>query len=249
VHLVGVYRILSILKLHGTTNLKYIYAILISSALTRSKWARAYSYVSFFTCTKLLGASVVSELHFLSFLTSLRNRPEMRKSCTPRSLCCLPCIIFVYFLLIIDSPVLRSVYIQNTKRYNNSGSHKQENQTHFYFPIDLQNIFCHHYIMSDFISYVIVIFNIPKDIKTSFWISTTTISFSYIIYIRLPSRHDMTWDRYVTPFSYGMWLAVAMAACVLGVCLAITNFSKTRKQRLSIIETAFYILSCFCQQG
>jgi hypothetical protein len=59
----------------------------------------------------------------------------------------------------------------------------------------------------------------------------------------------MIWNPYVTPFSYGMWLAVAMAACVLGVCLALTNFSNNSKQRLSLIETVFYIPSCFCQQG
>jgi hypothetical protein len=46
-----------------------------------------------------------------------------------------------------------------------------------------------------------------------------------------------------------MWLAVAMAACVLGVCLALTNFSKNSKQRLSVIDAVFYIPSCFCQQG
>jgi len=59
----------------------------------------------------------------------------------------------------------------------------------------------------------------------------------------------MAWDRYVTPFSYGMWLAVAIAACVLCVCLALTNFSNNSKQRLSLIDTLFYIPSCFCQQG
>jgi len=59
----------------------------------------------------------------------------------------------------------------------------------------------------------------------------------------------MAWNRYVTPFSYGMWLAVAMAACVLCVCLALTNFSNKNKQRLSLIDTLFYIISCFCLKG
>jgi len=59
----------------------------------------------------------------------------------------------------------------------------------------------------------------------------------------------MIWNPYVTPFSYGLWLAVAIAACVLCVCLALTNLSKNSKQRLSLIETVFYIPSCFCQQG
>jgi hypothetical protein len=48
----------------------------------------------------------------------------------------------------------------------------------------------------------------------------------------------MAWDRYVTPFSYGLWLAVATAACVLCVCLALTNFSKN-KQKFDIIDTLF----------
>jgi hypothetical protein len=62
-----IYHILFILKMHGTTNLKYIYAILMSYAITRSKCVRAYSPILFSTCTKHLGASVVSEIHFLSF--------------------------------------------------------------------------------------------------------------------------------------------------------------------------------------
>ena len=59
----------------------------------------------------------------------------------------------------------------------------------------------------------------------------------------------MAWNHYVTPFSYGLWLAVAIAACVLCVCLAVTNFSNNSKQRLSLTDTIFYIPSCLCQQG
>jgi hypothetical protein len=59
----------------------------------------------------------------------------------------------------------------------------------------------------------------------------------------------MTWDRYVLPCSYGLWLAVAITGCALGVCLAITNFSKKSNQRLSLFDTVFYIPSCICQQG
>ena len=59
----------------------------------------------------------------------------------------------------------------------------------------------------------------------------------------------MNWNRYVARFSYNMWLAVAMAACALCVFLALTNFSKNSKQRLSLIDTVFYIPSGFCQQG
>jgi len=59
----------------------------------------------------------------------------------------------------------------------------------------------------------------------------------------------MAWNRYITPFSYRLWLAVAIAAFVLCVCLALTNFSNNSKQRLSLIDTLFYIPTCFCQQG
>jgi len=59
----------------------------------------------------------------------------------------------------------------------------------------------------------------------------------------------MAWNHYFTPFSYRLWLAVAIDACVLCVCLAVTNFSNKSKQRLSLTDTVFYIPSCFCQQG
>jgi hypothetical protein len=59
----------------------------------------------------------------------------------------------------------------------------------------------------------------------------------------------MAWNHYVTPFRYAMWLAVAIAACVLGVCLALINFIKNSKEKLSLIDTLFYIPSYFCQHG
>jgi hypothetical protein len=80
-------------------------------------------------------------------------------------------------------------------------------------------------------------------------LNTKHFSFSFSIYIRLPSRSDMAWNRYMTPFSFGLWLAVAIVACVLCICLTLTNFSKNSEQRFSLIDTLFYIPSCFCQQG
>jgi hypothetical protein len=59
----------------------------------------------------------------------------------------------------------------------------------------------------------------------------------------------MAWERYVTPFRYGLWLAVAVTGCALGVSLAITNFSNNINQSLSLIATVFFIPSCLCQQG
>ena len=59
----------------------------------------------------------------------------------------------------------------------------------------------------------------------------------------------MAWDRYVTPFSYSLWLAVAIAACAISVCLALTNYGHERNQNLSLSTILFYIHASFCQQG
>jgi len=59
----------------------------------------------------------------------------------------------------------------------------------------------------------------------------------------------MTWDRYFAPFSYGLWVAVAIAACVLSVCLALTVYGHKGKQSLTVSAIFFYIQACFCQQG
>jgi hypothetical protein len=59
----------------------------------------------------------------------------------------------------------------------------------------------------------------------------------------------MAWDRYVTPFSYGLWLAVAIVICALSVCLVVSYFSHKSNKSLTLIATLFYIPTCFCQQG
>jgi hypothetical protein len=59
----------------------------------------------------------------------------------------------------------------------------------------------------------------------------------------------MVWDRYVAPFSYGWWLAVAIAACALGACLALTNYGHESNQNLTVSAIFFYIYACFCKQG
>jgi hypothetical protein len=59
----------------------------------------------------------------------------------------------------------------------------------------------------------------------------------------------MAWDGYIAPFSYGLWRAVAIAACALSVGVAVTNFSHRSNQSLSLTATLFYIPACFCQQG
>jgi hypothetical protein len=59
----------------------------------------------------------------------------------------------------------------------------------------------------------------------------------------------LAWDRYVTPFSYGLWLAVVIAVCALSVCLTLTNCGHDRNQGLKVRAVLFYIHACFCQQG
>ncbi|GFG33519.1 hypothetical protein Cfor_08717, partial [Coptotermes formosanus] len=69
------------------------------------------------------------------------------------------------------------------------------------------------------------------------------------VFIRLPRNSDMAWNRYVAPFNYGLWLAVAIAACNLSVCLALTACGHERNQGLTLPAAFFYIQACFCQQG
>jgi hypothetical protein len=59
----------------------------------------------------------------------------------------------------------------------------------------------------------------------------------------------MAWDRYVTPFNYGLWLAAAIAACAFSVCLALTNKGHEKNHNLTVSAILFYIHACFCQQG
>jgi hypothetical protein len=59
----------------------------------------------------------------------------------------------------------------------------------------------------------------------------------------------MAWNRYFAPFSYGLWVALAIAACALGVSLALTNYGLERNQSLNLPAIFFYIHACFCQQG
>jgi hypothetical protein len=59
----------------------------------------------------------------------------------------------------------------------------------------------------------------------------------------------MEWDRYFTPFTYGLWLAVAIAACAISVCLSLTNYGHERNQNHTLSAILFYIHTIFCQQG
>ena len=75
------------------------------------------------------------------------------------------------------------------------------------------------------------------------------------VFIRLPSNSDMTWDRYISPFSNCLWLAVAIAVCVLSVCLALTyyghdrNYGHDKNHGLTVPAILFYVFGCVCMQG
>jgi hypothetical protein len=59
----------------------------------------------------------------------------------------------------------------------------------------------------------------------------------------------MAWDRYATPFSYALWLVVAITACALGGCLALSNYGHVRNQNFTVSDIFFYIHASFCQQS
>ena len=80
-------------------------------------------------------------------------------------------------------------------------------------------------------------------------ITTVSLSCSISLFIRQPNNSDVAWDRYVVPFNYGLWLAVAITICAIGVCLALTNYGHERNKNLTLSTILFYIHSSFCQQG
>jgi hypothetical protein len=80
-------------------------------------------------------------------------------------------------------------------------------------------------------------------------ITSVSLHFSFNLFIRLPNNSDIAWDRYVTPFSCGLWLAVAIAACAISVCMALTNHGHEGNESLTVSAILFHIHACFCQQG
>ena len=75
------------------------------------------------------------------------------------------------------------------------------------------------------------------------------MSSSTNLFVRLPNNSDVAWDRYVTPFSYGLWLAVAFTISAVSVCLAFINYDRERNQNLTLSTILFNIHSCSCRQG
>ena len=106
------------------------------------------------------------------------------------------------------------------------------------------------YVLSKFLPYVIgTSKNKRQQCSQTYRITTVSLCSSHNVYIRLPNKSDMAWDRYVTPFSYDLWLAVVITVCAISACLAITSCDHERNQNLSLSAILFYIHACFCRQG
>jgi hypothetical protein len=106
------------------------------------------------------------------------------------------------------------------------------------------------YVQDKFLPYLVVTSKRKLQYcRQTYRITTINFSSSYNVFIRLRNISDMAWDRYVTPFSYGLWLAIAITVCALCVCLALTNFSHQTNHNLTVSAILFYIHACFCQQG
>jgi hypothetical protein len=106
------------------------------------------------------------------------------------------------------------------------------------------------YVQDKFLPYLIVTSKHKwQYCRQTYRITTINLSSSFNVFIRLPNNSDMACDRYVTPLSYGLRLAVAFTACVLCVCLALTEFGNQTNHNLTASAILFYIHACFCQQG
>jgi len=79
-------------------------------------------------------------------------------------------------------------------------------------------------------------------------ITTVNSNSNTNVYIRLPNKYDIAWDHYVTSFSYGLWLTVAIAACASGVCLVLINHDHGRNLNFTLSAILFYIHACSCEQ-
>jgi hypothetical protein len=78
------------------------------------------------------------------------------------------------------------------------------------------------------------------------------------VFVRRPRpSFGTTWDTYLAPFSYKLWLAVLCTLLVLAAGLAITfnigshiGIEETdRITQYSLYDSFLYIFGCFCQQG
>jgi len=57
----------------------------------------------------------------------------------------------------------RMGFAQNAQKYNYTGFHKPKDNIIIFVPQRIRNIFfCHHYMLRNFISYIVLIFKIPK---------------------------------------------------------------------------------------
>jgi hypothetical protein len=90
---------------------------------------------------------------------------------------------------------------------------------------------------------------IPQYCSLLYRITIVIFSSSINLFIRLPNKSDVAWDRYVKPFNYGLWLAIAFTVCVIGVCRALINYGYERNQSLTVSAILFNIHACFCLKG
>jgi squalene cyclase len=71
-----------------------------------------------------------------------------------------------------------------------------------------------------------------------------------MVFIRVPDdRGMMTWGRYITPFSFRLWVAVATVVCTLSFSLWLTASFQVKGKKLTATEAIFYVFGTVCQQG
>ena len=151
--------------------------------------------------------------------------------------------------------MLRCRYYRNSCKnwlqYNNSQHtiSNSLNQTHT-FPYNRKISFSSCQGPNKFLPHLVVT---PKHkwqyCSLIYRITTVSLSSSINLFIRLPNNSDVEWDRYVTRFSYGLWLAVASTVCIISVLLALINYCHERNQEVTLSTILFNIHACFCQQG
>jgi hypothetical protein len=117
------------------------------------------------------------------------------------------------------------------------------------FPYICTITFSCDYVLNIFLLYVVTKCKHIWKTMTIFQITTVNFHSRSKVHIRLPNNSDMVWDRYGAPFSYGLWLAIAIATSAISVCLALTNYGHEKDQSLTVSTILFYIHACVCQQG
>ena len=136
------------------------------------------------------------------------------------------------------------IYNKSQHTINNS-----LNQTHT-FPHERKINFSPCYAPNTFLPHLVVTSKHKWQYCSQIYrITTVSLSSSTNLFVHLPNNSEVAWDRYVTPFSYGLWLAVVFTICAISVCLALVNYGRERNQKLTLSTIFFNIHACFCRQG